>query len=182
MKVYKGFNSQLQCTRGSGTYQYEIGRNEVTDEANIGKNGFHSSENPVETLRWYPLGSGGKICLCEAGGSIEEEQEDRISSTELKPLEVLNTVQLAVHIMAYICDHPFRECEFHDETTDIGKETADAKIIAIAVGENPRARAKVGGIAGVIQKKDGKIIGVNFKRIRENSDEKWLFVKETANG
>lgn len=182
MKVYKGFNSQLQCTRGSGTYQYEIGRNEVTDEANIGKNGFHSSENPVETLRWYPLGSGGKICLCEAGGSIEEEQEDRISSTELKPLEILNEVKLAVHIMAYICDHPFRECEFHDETTDIGGETADANIIAIAVGEKPMARARVGGIAGVVQKKDGKILGVNFKRIRKNSDETWLFVKENMNG
>ena len=43
MIAYKGFNKGLIC-RG---YQFSKGEN-ITEEANCAKNGFHSAENPLD--------------------------------------------------------------------------------------------------------------------------------------
>ena len=45
MIAYKGFNKGLVC-RG---YQFSNGEN-ITDEANCAKNGFHSAENPLDCI------------------------------------------------------------------------------------------------------------------------------------
>ena len=48
MIAYKGFNKGFIC-RG---YQFSQGEN-VTEEANCAKNGFHSAENPLDCITYY---------------------------------------------------------------------------------------------------------------------------------
>ena len=49
MKCYKGFDNDLKC-RG---YQYEIGREDEEQEAEICSKGFHACEYPLDVFEYY---------------------------------------------------------------------------------------------------------------------------------
>ena len=51
--AYKGFNSDLTC-RG---FQYAEGETYQTDRAELCVTGFHACPMPLDTLRYYPLGT-----------------------------------------------------------------------------------------------------------------------------
>ena len=51
--AYKGFNSDLTC-RG---FQYAEGETYQTDRAELCATGFHACPMPLDTLRYYPLGT-----------------------------------------------------------------------------------------------------------------------------
>lgn len=53
MIAYKGFNKDLACTLGNGTFRYEIGKTYTESEAKCANTGFHCVEEPIEVLRWY---------------------------------------------------------------------------------------------------------------------------------
>ena len=53
---YKGFDKNLQC-RG---FQYEVGKEYETDEAELCKKGFHFCENPHDVLSYYNAGEGNR--------------------------------------------------------------------------------------------------------------------------
>ena len=76
MIAYKAFRPGLICLG----YQFVMGMN-VTDKANCRKNGFHSAENPLDCLSYYPF-KDSEFYLVDAGGDIDEDGTDsKISLT-----------------------------------------------------------------------------------------------------
>ena len=69
---YKGFDKNLQC-RG---FQYEVGREYETDEAELCKKGFHFCENPHDVFSYYNAGEGNRFAIVEASDVSDEKKED----------------------------------------------------------------------------------------------------------
>ena len=69
MICYKGFNQNLCCTMGRGTMQYEVGKTYTAESAKTASTGLHCVEEPIEVLRWYPV---GRYCIVAAEGDINE--------------------------------------------------------------------------------------------------------------
>ena len=84
IKAYKGFDKDLKC-RG---FQYEVGKEYVTDHAIACTTGFHCCENPFDVFGFYaPCDNNGfinRFCEVEAGGDIDQSHGDKISCTHLK--------------------------------------------------------------------------------------------------
>lgn len=108
MIAYKAFEPGLIC-RG---YRFTMGLN-VTDKANCARNGFHSAENPLDCLSYYPF-ANSVFYLVDAGGDIDEDGMDtKISCTELRVLKQLSHKEFFLHALAYMVDHPYREWSRH---------------------------------------------------------------------
>lgn len=106
MIAYKGFRPGLIC-RG---YQFKMGLN-VTDKANCARNGFHCAEDPLDCLRYYPNMEQSEYCLVNASGDVDEDANDsKISCTELTILKKLDLSEFCLHALAYMADHPHRQC------------------------------------------------------------------------
>ena len=84
IKAYKGFDKDLKC-RG---FQYEVGKEYVTDHAIACTTGFHCCENPFDVFGFYAPCEGNdsinRFCEVEAGGDIDQSHGDKISCTHLK--------------------------------------------------------------------------------------------------
>ena len=52
MLAYKGFNSNLTCTMGKGTFQYEQGVKYTEENAHCGADGFHATDDPLGVLSY----------------------------------------------------------------------------------------------------------------------------------
>ena len=83
--AFKGFDKNLQC-RG---YQFEIGKTHTHEgEVEACSSGFHSCENPLDVLNYYPLisddGSLNRFASVKASGTISRHDEDsKIASASL---------------------------------------------------------------------------------------------------
>lgn len=102
MLSYKGFAPGLVC-RG---YQFVMGLN-ITDKANCRSNGFHSAENPLVCLSYYPHIHEAEYYVVDSGGDIDETGDDSIiSCTELTIIKRLTLEDFFLHALAYMVDHP----------------------------------------------------------------------------
>ena len=83
--AFKGFDKNLQC-RG---YQFEIGKTHTNEgEVEACSSGFHSCENPLDVLNYYPLisddGSLNRFASVKASGTISRHDGDsKIASASL---------------------------------------------------------------------------------------------------
>lgn len=83
--AFKGFDKNLQC-RG---YQFEIGKTHTHEgEVEACSSGFHSCENPLDVLNYYPLisddGSLNRFASVKASGTISRHESDsKIASASL---------------------------------------------------------------------------------------------------
>ena len=83
--AFKGFDKNLQC-RG---YQFYIGKTHTHEgEVEACSSGFHSCENPLDVLNYYPLisddGSLNRFASVKASGTISRHDEDsKIASASL---------------------------------------------------------------------------------------------------
>ena len=83
--AFKGFDKNLQC-RG---YQFEIGKTHMHEgEVEACSSGFHSCENPLDVLNYYPLisddGSLNRFASVKASGTISRHDGDsKIASASL---------------------------------------------------------------------------------------------------
>ena len=111
MLAYKGFKSDLTCTFGRGTFQYQTGQTIKSEGSKAQHTGLHCAENPVECLRWYPLGGGNRYFLVEAAGSIDElgGTDTQLACTEMTLLKELSLKEFAGHAMMYMVKHPLRD-------------------------------------------------------------------------
>ena len=76
MKAYKGFDKDLRC-RG---FQYEIGKEYVTDKAKLCECGFHACESPLTVFEFYPPHNGSRYCEVEQDGNTETDKGKTVSS------------------------------------------------------------------------------------------------------
>ncbi len=83
--AFKGFDKNLQC-RG---YQFEIGKMHTHEGAvEACSSGFHSCENPLDVLNYYPIisydGSLNRFASVKASGTISRHDGDsKIASASL---------------------------------------------------------------------------------------------------
>ena len=83
--AFKGFDKNLLC-RG---YQFEIGKTHMHEgEVEACSSGFHSCENPLDVLNYYPLisddGSLNRFATVKASGTISRHDGDsKIASASL---------------------------------------------------------------------------------------------------
>ncbi|MCM1159355.1 MAG: hypothetical protein NC300_11335 [Bacteroidales bacterium] len=150
MIAYKAFRKDLTCTLGRGKFQYEEGKTYREDTAKCARGGFHSTNNPLDTLIYYPDMDNSVYYIVRAGGDINEDGEDsRIASTELTLLKRLTTEEFVIHAMNYVWEHPKRAAG-----KEIQREKAQGnKWFAIARGKNPAAKGPEGCILGCLKEK-----------------------------
>lgn len=153
MIAYKGFESGLVC-RG---YQFRMGLN-VTEKANCRTNGFHCAEDPLDCLTYYGNIRNSEYYIVDAGGDIDEDGQDtKISCTELIVIKKLSVMELFMHALAFMVDHPKREWSSH-----VVKDKANAHWgYAVVRGIDPIASGNLGDhLAFVKEDAKGHIIQV----------------------
>ena len=178
--VYKMFEKGLKC-RG---YQFKVGVNEC-DHATCVKEGFHAAENPLDCLSYYPNFDSSECWLCYADGEVHENGTDtKISCTRLEILRRLSKPVFVAESVNYILAHPRRPLNSRVYVCDGKNRVApvNGNGFAIAVGEEPRAKARANGdiIALLVTSRSGngyeKIVfihgdevkfGVTYKALRD---------------
>ena len=154
MRVYKGFNKEIQAKHGKGTFQYEKGKTYKEEKSKTRSTGFHAAEYILDCLQWYPIDGKNKFFLCEAGGSIDEEDGcSMVVSTELTLLRELTLMEIAMAAMEYMIIHPKRTWESQQGNALARREKAKATKgcrIAIARGIRPKVMGEYGTVIGLI--------------------------------
>ena len=136
MIAIKGFNANLSCTMGQGTYHYEIGKTYTEEVAKCGGAGFHAVEEPIDVLNWYS-GSGSRHCIVDASGDIHEVGDGRIACTQITIIKEISLVQLGMLECRWIQTHPARQYS-NRVHRDKGDTSAENDIIIVR-GKHPKA-------------------------------------------
>lgn len=142
MFAYKGFNNKLQCTRGAGVFQYEVGKWYKEDQANCAKNGFHCCENPLDCLTYYSWDGNNIFCIVEIRGDIHEDSNERISATEIRVVKKLELFDFLLHACAFIQKHPKRE-NLRNVKLNTGEALSNDKFVVVR-GKSPKAAGPQG--------------------------------------
>lgn len=150
MIAYKGFNKDLACTLGHGTYQYKVGETYTEQKAECVRTGFHCVEEPIEVLSWYSR-TDSRYCMVDALGDVHEDGSNKIACTTMKILKELSIEQIGALECEWIRMHPDRACSKHVKR-EIG-EVYDSKIVVVR-GKNPKAAGHIGSTIFLL--KEGK--------------------------
>lgn len=150
MIAYKGFNEDLACTRGHGTFRYQLGKTYKEKEAQCANTGFHCVEEPIEVMRWYP-GRNDRYCIVEAAGDVHEDGYEKISCTEITLLKEITREQLGILECQWMMKHPDRIYS-NLVKKDYGHAYKDE--IVVVRGKNPVGAGKIG--ATIFLLKEGK--------------------------
>ena len=149
--AYKMFNRNLTCTLGSGTFQYEPGvwYEETDQEANCRSNGFHVAKNPLDCLSYYHCFEDSQCWVVEIAGDMDEDGIDtKVSAQKIRLVKRLDLPEFVARACMYIMDHPELEynCHVMQEKAETNKNH-----FAIAVGEDPKAKGKIGDTLGILR-------------------------------
>ena len=80
IRAYKGMGKDMKC-RG---FQYEVGKEYETDQAEACECGFHACEYPLDVFRYYPP-AGSRFFEVEQSGEISKKNDDtKVASTKIK--------------------------------------------------------------------------------------------------
>lgn len=170
MRVYKGFNKKIQAKHGKGTFQYEKGKTYKEEKSKTRSTGFHAAEYILDCLQWYPIDGKNKFFLCEAGGSIDEEDGcSMVVSTELTLLRELTLMEIAMAAMEYMIIHPKRTWEKRERGAYAEKERSKASgetKIAIARGKHPEVKGEYGTVIGlIVEDEKGKPVAAGVRNV-----------------
>ena len=180
MKAYKGFDKDLKC-RG---FQYEISKEYEESGADLCLRGFHACENPLDTFRYY---KPGESRYCEV--DVEDNGQRNTDDTKIcgKHIKIGAEIGLKGVINAGV-KFVFEKCEDATEehtsgergnaaasgesgtavvTGRFGRASADGEqCIAVAWGDNSRARGKIGTWIVVSEHdEDGNIINAAMAKV-----------------
>lgn len=152
MIAYKAFNKDLTCTLGKGTFQYEEGKIYTEDTAKCAKTGFHCTNDPLDTLLYYPDMKHSRYYIVDARGDINEDGNDsKISCTEIELVKELTIETFVYHALYYIVKHPKRK----NNENYVKREKAESYgPFVIVRGKNPSAAGKEGCVIGLLKEKE----------------------------
>lgn len=154
MIAYKGFNSELQATMGSGIFQFAPGQTYEESECRCSHNGFHCAENPLCALGYYS-GMNARFFIVEATGDINQDGHgSRISCTRLTLVKEIDRIKLAAHACLYMQKYPERDMESGWARRDRGN-CACAGDFIIVRGKSPRAAGVKGSWLFLLQEEKG---------------------------
>ena len=79
IKAYKGFNKDMTCR----DFQYEEGKEYMTEKAKSCECGFHACEYPLDVFSHYPPGTS-VYHKVEQSGEFDKSESDKVASTKIK--------------------------------------------------------------------------------------------------
>ena len=79
IKAYKGFNKDMTCR----DFQYEEGKEYVTEKAEACECGFHACEYPLDVFSYYPPGTS-VYHEVKQSGKLDKSESDKVASTKIK--------------------------------------------------------------------------------------------------
>lgn len=161
MIAYKGFNKNLACTMGKGTFQYEVGKTYEEEEAKCASTGFHCVEEPIEVLRWYS-GKDARYCIVEAAGDINEDGNERISCTKMTILKEIDLRQLGALECKWMLEHPERQ---YSNEVKRNEGIAPKDGIVVVRGKHPKAEGDIGSTIYLVKEADGEIVHIGIYEI-----------------
>lgn len=175
MIAYKAFNKDLQATMGNGIFQFEQGKTYEEKECKCTKNGFHCTENPLDTLSYYH-GMDTRFFIVDAGGDINQDGcGTKISCTKLTLLKEISRFQLAALGCEYMRKYPERETENGHAVRDKGKCNKEGDFLIVR-GKDPRvAGVKRSCLFLLKEKKDSKeiegvwVLMIDGEEFKENT-------------
>lgn len=151
MIAVKGFNADLACTMGRGTFRYAVGKEYEEGAANCARTGFHCVEEPIEVIRWYGW-NGSRYCIVDAGGDIHEDGSGRISCTKLKVIKEIDIQQLGALQCRWMQKHPNRKYS-GSVYQEHGSGRPDEKIVVVR-GKHPTASGYEGATLFLVKEKE----------------------------
>lgn len=183
MIAFKGLTAGMVAAMGSGHRVLEAGVTYREESSKTGRSGWHCTENPFDCLTYFRLGCGNRYFRVEASGSIDEDEANRISCTEITLLEELTVQKLAGYGMMYMVQHPARQnWEQSGAFISVKKETAEAAgegHIAIARGTHPKVRGEEGAVLGIIlEPQPGQVEAAKLFTADRQQAGKWWTVNE----
>lgn len=144
--AYKMTTSDMKC-RGM---KYEPNVWYEEEEANCVRNGFHAAKNPLDCLSYYPDFGKSQCWIVEIAGDIDEDSTDsKVSATKIcfrKRLGLPSFVQMAC---IWIMKHP--RMPYNNPNVTEGPATPNVNHFAISVGENAKAKGKIGDVLGILR-------------------------------
>ena len=171
MFAYKGFNKDLTCTMGKGTFQYEPGVKYTEENAHCGADGFHATDNPLGVLEYYNK-PDDRYFRVELGGNIDEDGiNSRISTPEITLVKEITKTEVYMLGLIWMTKHPHAE-----QVSIVKQETGDAagNGHVIVRGKNPKAKGKKGDILYIAKENrhgeitDAGIYEIGTEDFREN--------------
>ncbi len=161
MIAFKGFNEDLSCTMGKGTYKYEVGKTYKEKECSCTANGFHCCENPLDVLDYYDK-TGDRFCIVKAEGDINQDAVGtKIACTQITIVKEITRLELAVLACEYIRKYPERDISSRYLEKDTGECNTKGSFVIVR-GKNPKAKAVDGSyfFLMVEEKKSQEIKGI----------------------
>ena len=158
MKAYKGFDKDLKCR----VFQYEISKEYEESGADLCRRGFHACENPLDTFRYYKPGES-RYCEVDVEDNGQRNTYDtKICGKHIKigaEIGLKSVINAGVRFVFDKCENATEEHASGERgnaaasgwsgtavvTGSFGKASADGEqCIAVAWGDNSRARGKIG--------------------------------------
>ena len=162
MITYKGFEKGLVC-RG---YQFKAHEVNVCEKAKTVREGFHSAENPLDVLTYYPNPDTSEYWMCTVGGDIDEDGADsKVSSTELIPL---NETRIGGILLWGYVAHRDREDFAESNKRRFGRPATARCGYAISICEDARAIGKDGDLLLIVDDNDAVLLTVGEDGIKPN--------------
>lgn len=145
IKGYKGFDKDLKC-RG---FQYEAGKEYLTDKAVACNTGFHYCENPLDVLDFYApcddTGTPNRFCEVEGSGDFDKSESDKICCTHLKVKAEIGLQGLIKAGVKFILDRVKWEDNKQSNTGYRSAASVEGKeSIAIVTGKDSKAKGSLG--------------------------------------
>ena len=149
--AYKGFNKDLTCTMGKGTFQYEPRVWYREDKAHCAKDGFHATDNPLDVLDYY---RNGRYFIVELSGNIDEDgYNTRISAPEIRLIKEITKLELIREGVMWLVNHP----DMKSDSVVRNKGTASDGYVIVR-GRSPVAAGGKGDTVFLIKEdKSGEI-------------------------
>ena len=126
LTTYKGTEKDMKC---HGGFRYELGKKyEDNGAIRCGGSGFHSCKTPLDVFRYFAPNKS-RYFVCEAGGIVDEDNEDsKIASSELTLTAEIGIPGLVKAHIDYVKSHTTTEHTDPKQATagDYGAATAGA--------------------------------------------------------
>ena len=124
LTTYKGTEKDMKC---HGGFRYELGKKyEDNGAIRCGGSGFHSCKTPLDVFRYFAPNKS-QYFVCEAGGIVDEDNEDsKIASSELTLTAEIGIPGLVKAHIDYVKSHTTTEHTDPKQATagDYGAATA----------------------------------------------------------
>ena len=162
MITYKGFEKGLIC-RG---YQFRAHEVNVCEKAKTAREGFHSAENPLDVLTYYPNPETSEYWMCIASGDVDEDGHDsKVSSTELTRMH--ETGIEGILFWGYVA-HRDREDFADANKRKFGRPATAGRGYAISICEDARAMGQNDDLLLIVDDYDAVLLLVGEDGIKPN--------------